>query len=166
MTTKAELQARVEELEALLAATAHQPEAGMVRLVGMLRGVRRIGADIPDRPIAASAILANTASVRGKDGQDIKVDLPIDSLVARDNGLPIASELLELARTTQWARVAVYGYWAVFGEVGRNERGYPVAQRRQLRVMRFEVLNSAPQMEEDLSLPPINRSNQDQFAPF
>lgn len=169
MATKAELEAQIAELETQLAtsASAADPrEAGMTRLVGMLKAVKQIGTAQPDLPVAVSAILTNSTSVRGRDGIDVRVDLPIDSLIARDNGSPIASQLLEIARTTEWARVSVSGYWTVFGEITRNDRGYPIAQRRQLRVMRVEVLNSQLRQEEDLSLPDYDPTNQEQFAPF
>lgn len=163
--TKADLEARIAELEQQLAASTSDPkEAGMVKLIGMLRGVKDITR--PDSPTTACAILSNQTTVRRADGTETRVDLPIDSLICRDNGKPLATEMLGIARSTEWARVAVYGYWTVFGDVTRNERGYPVAQRRQLRVMRLEVLNSKPLEDEDLSMPEYDPSNQDQFAPF
>lgn len=166
ITTKADLEARIQELETQLAASTSDPkEAGMVRLVGMLRGVKDITR--PDGPIAACAILSNQTSVRRADGSEVRVDLPIDSLICRDNGKPLASEMLAIARSTEWARVAVYGYWATFGEVTRNERGYAMCQRRQLRVMRIDVLNSKPlEQQEDLSMPEYDPTSQEQFAPF
>ena len=141
--TKADLEARINELEAQLAASNGDPKtAGMVRLVGMLKAVKDISR--PDGgKFTISAILTNSTS-DNRAGKEIRVDLPIDSIIATDNGVPIATEILQVANTTEWARVAISGYWTVYGEITRNERGYPVAYRRQLRAQRIEVLNSAP----------------------
>lgn len=163
--TKAELEARIADLEQQLAATASDPrEAGMVRLVGMLKAVKNITRD--GGRTTACGILTNSASVRTREGGEIKVDLPIDGIIATDNGTDIASQILRVAKSNEWARVAVHGYWTTFGEIGRNDRGYAVAQRRQLRVMRIEVLNSSPRVEEDLSPPPINHEALEEFLPF
>ena len=142
IATKADLEARIAELETQLAASSGDPKAaGMVRLVGMLKAVKDISR--PDGKLTISAILTNsTRDNRG--GQEVNVDLPIDSIIATDNGVPIATEILSIANNTDWARVAISGYWTVYGEISRNDRGYPVAQRRQLRAQRIEVLNSAP----------------------
>lgn len=143
IATKADLEARIAELETQLAASSGDPKtAGMVRLVGMLKAVKDISR--PDGgKFTISAILTNsTRDNRG--GQEVNVDLPIDSIIATDNGVPIATEIFSLANNTEWARVAISGYWTVYGEITRNDRGYPVAQRRQLRAQRIEVLNSAP----------------------
>lgn len=140
--TKADLEARISELETQLAASSGDPKAaGMVRLVGMLKAVKDISR--PDGKLTVSAILTNsTRDNRG--GQEVNVDLPIDSIIATDNGVPIATEILSIANNTEWARVAISGYWTVYGEISRNDRGYPVAHRRQLRAQRIEVLNSQP----------------------
>ncbi len=142
IATKADLEARIAELETQLAASSGDPKAaGMVRLVGMLKAVKDISR--PDGKLTVSAILTNsTRDNRG--GQEVNVDLPIDSIIATDNGVPIATEILSIANNTEWARVAISGYWTVYGEITRNERGYPIAQRRQLRAQRVEVLNSQP----------------------
>ena len=140
--TKADLEARISELETQLAASSGDPKAaGMVRLVGMLKAVKDISR--PDGKLTVCAILTNsTRDNRG--GQEVNVDLPIDSIIATDNGVPIATEILSIANNTEWARVAISGYWTVYGEISRNDRGYPVAHRRQLRAQRIEVLNSQP----------------------
>lgn len=141
--TKADLEARIAELEQQLAASSGDPKAtGMVRLVGMLKAVKDISR--PDGgKFTVSAILTNsTRDNRG--GKEVNVDLPIDAIIATDNGVPIASEIYSIANNTDWARVAISGYWTIFGDVSRNDRGYPVAHRRQLRAQRIEVLNSQP----------------------
>lgn len=142
IATKASLEARIAELETQLAASNGDPKtAGMVRLVGMLKAVKDISR--PDGKLTVCAILTNsTRDNRG--GQEVNVDLPIDSIIATDNGVPIATEIFSIANNTEWARVAISGYWTVYGEISRNDRGYPVAHRRQLRAQRIEVLNSAP----------------------
>lgn len=140
--TKADLEARVAELEQQLAASVGDPKtAGMVRLVGMLKRVQDITRQ--DGKFTVCAILTNsTTETRG--GRQVKVDLPIDSIIATDNGVPIASDIYAIAGNTEWARVAISGYWTTYGEITRNERGYPVAQRRQLRAQHIEVLNAKP----------------------
>ena len=141
-TTKANLEARIAELETQLAASSGDPKAaGMVRLVGMLKAVKDISR--PDGKLTVCGMLTNsTRDNRG--GQEVNVDLPIDSIIATDNGVPIATEILSIANNTEWARVAISGYWTVYGEITRNGKGYPVAERRQLRAQRIEVLNSQP----------------------
>lgn len=142
-TTKADLEARVAELEAQLAASSGDPKtAGMVRLVGMLKAVKDISR--PDSgKLTVSAILTNSTR-ENRGGKEVNVDLPIDSIIATDNGVPIASEILAIANNTEWARVAISGYWNIYGDITRNDRGYPVAHRRQLRAQRIEVLNHQP----------------------
>jgi len=140
--TKADLEARIAELEAQLSAsssTTDPREAGMVRLVGMLKAVKDISR--PDGKFTVCAILTNSTT-DNRGGQEIRIDLPIDSIIATDNGVRIASDIYAIAGNTEWARVAISGYWTVFGEVTRNDRGYPVAHRRQLRAQRIEVLNA------------------------
>lgn len=142
IATKADLEARIAELEQQLAASVGDPKtAGMVRLVGMLKRVQDITRQ--DGKFTVSAILTNSTT-DNRGGQEIKVDLPIDSIIATDNGVKIASEIYAIAGNTEWARVAISGYWTTFGDITRNERGYPVAQRRQLRAQRIEVLNAKP----------------------
>jgi hypothetical protein len=139
--TKADLETRIAELEQQLAASVDDPRDSMVRLVGLLKRVQDITR--PDGKFTVCAILTNsTTDTRG--GQKIKVDLPIDSIIAIDNGVKIASEIYSIAGNTEWARVAISGYWTVFGDITRNERGYHLAQRRQLRAQRIEVLNAKP----------------------
>lgn len=146
MQTKAALVARIAELEDQLAASTSDPkEAGMTKLVGLVKSIKDISRD--DRRVA-SAILVNTTNTRLR-GEDIKVDLPVDLLVAVDNGKPAASQLLELGRY-DWARVAIYGYWTTYGMPERNERGYYYAQRRQLRIQRIEILNLGPAREPEI----------------
>jgi hypothetical protein len=135
--TKADLQARLAQLETQLAASAND----QVRLVGLLKGVKDISR--PGGKRTACAFLV-TSSRELRDGQTLTVDLPIDSLIASDNGQPLASDLLALAANTAWARVAVTGFWTVFGDITTNERGYPIAQRRQLRVTGLTVLSAQP----------------------
>ena len=138
--TKADLEARIAELEAQLTASTTDPrEAGMVRLVGMLKAVKDISR--PDGKFTVCAILTNSTT-DNRGGQETRIDLPIDSIIATDNGVRIASDIYAIAGNTEWARVAISGYWTVFGEVTRNDRGYPVAHRRQLRAQRIEVLNA------------------------
>lgn len=140
--TKADLEARIAELESQLASSSGDPRtAGMVRLVGMLKRVQDITRQ--DGKFTVSAILTNSTT-DNRGGQEIKVDLPIDSIIATDNGVKIASEIYAIAGNTEWARVAISGYWTTFGDITRNERGYPVAQRRQLRAQCIEVLNAKP----------------------
>lgn len=142
VATKADLEARIAELEEQLAASTTDPRtAGMVRLVGMLKAVKDISR--PDGKRTVCAILTNSTT-DNRGGKEIKVDLPIDSIIATDNGVPIASNIWAIAQGTEWARVAISGYWTVFGDVTRNDRGYPVAHRRQLRAQRIEVLNAQP----------------------
>ena len=149
--TKADLEARIAELESQLAAQPADPKAaGMTRLVGMLKAVKDITR--PDGKRTVCAILTNSASER-RGEQELRVDLPIDSIIATDNGVPIASEILSVANNTEWARVAISGYWTTYGEIVRNDRGYPVCQRRQLRAQRIEVLNSAPAAELPIAEP-------------
>lgn len=141
--TKADLEARVAELEAQLAASSSDPRAaGMTRLVGMLKAVKDVSS-VESGKLSVSALLTNSTRqlIRGRE---VTVDLPLDAIIATDNGSPIASDILAIANNTEWARVAISGYWTSFGEITSNERGYPVARRRQLRAMRVEVLNSAP----------------------
>jgi hypothetical protein len=146
--TKAALEARIAELETQLAASTVDPkEAGMTKLVGLIKSIKDISRHDSDR-IVAGAILVNQTQVRIND-RDERVDLPIDTLIAANNGKPIASQLLELGRY-EWARVAVSGYWTTYGEIGRNERGYRFAQRRQLRVMKVEILNLGPAREPEI----------------
>jgi len=142
--TKADLEARIAELEAQLAAsssTTDPREAGMVRLVGMLKAVKNISR--PDGKFTVCAILTNSTT-DNRGGQETRIDLPFDSVIATDNGVKIASDIFSISGNTEWARVAISGYWTVFGEVTRNDRGYPVAHRRQLRAQRIEVLNAKP----------------------
>ena len=164
IATKADLEARIAELETQLAASSGDPKAaGMVRLVGMLKAVKDISR--PDGKLTVSAILTNsTRDNRG--GQEVNVDLPIDSIIATDNGVPIATEILSIANNTDWARVAISGYWTVYGEITRNERGYPIAQRRQLRAQRIEVLNSAPNGPEVKPEAPFSAEPTSEDVPF
>lgn len=141
-TTKAQLQARVAELEAQLTASTSDPKAdNMIRLVGLLKGVKEITRDGGKRTV--SCFLSNTTTIL-RDGDPFKVDLPIDSVIATDNGVPIATDILSVWGSTEWARVAISGYWTSMGEVLRNERGFHFANRRQLRAQRIEVLSFAP----------------------
>jgi hypothetical protein len=140
--TKATLEARIAELEAQLAAPTSSTdprEAGMVRLVGMLKAVKDISR--PDGKFTVCAILTNSTTER-RGSEEIRVDLPLDSIIATDNGVNIASDIYAIAQNTEWARVAISGYWTVFGDISRNDRGYPVAHRRQLRAQKIEVLNA------------------------
>ena len=164
IATKADLEARIAELETQLAASSGDPKAaGMVRLVGMLKAVKDISR--PDGKLTVSAILTNsTRDNRG--GHEVNVDLPIDSIIATDNGVPIATEILSIANNTDWARVAISGYWTVYGEITRNERGYPIAQRRQLRAQRIEVLNSAPNGPEFKPEAPFSAEPTSEDVPF
>lgn len=139
--TKADLEARIAELEAQLAASPDPRPHDQIRLVGLLKGVRDITRE-GGKP-TVSAFLVNT-SRETRAGQKLQVDLPIDSLIASDNGQPLASDLLALAQSTAWARVAVTGFWTVFGDITTNQRGYPIAQRRQLRVTALEILSAQP----------------------
>lgn len=143
MATKADLEARVAELESQLAASTSDPRAaGMTRLVGMLKAVKDIGAaDSSKRSV--SALLVNSTRQR-LNGNEVNVDLPLDVIVATDNGTAIASEIAAIAAGHEWARVAISGYWTTYGEISSNERGFPMAKRRQLRAQRIEVLNAAP----------------------
>lgn len=150
--TKAALEARIAELEAQLAASTSDPkEAGMTKLVGLIKAIKDISRPDSDR-IVASAMLVNQTTVRIGEAEH-RVDLPVDMLIGANNGKPIASQLLELGRY-DWARVAVYGYWTTYGEIGRNERGYRFAQRRQLRVMRVEILNLGPARAQQQEINP------------
>jgi len=138
--TKAQLEARVAELEAQLTASTTDPREGdMVRLVGLLKSVKDISR--PDGKFTVCALLTNSTT-DNRGGQKTRIDLPIDSIIATDNGVRIASDIYAIAGNTEWARVAISGYWTVFGDVTRNDRGYPVAHRRQLRAQRIEVLNA------------------------
>lgn len=163
--TKADLEARVAELEAQLAASTSDPRAaGMTRLVGMLKAVKVISRPDSDR-LAVSAILVN--STRDRQGErEITVDLPIDSIIATDNGTPIANDILSVAGNTEWARVAISGYWTTFGEITRNQRGYPVCHRRQLRAQKIEVLNSAPIAEPAPLEAPFSAEPSSEEVPF
>jgi hypothetical protein len=139
--TKATLEARIAELETQLAASPDALPNDQIRLVGLLKGVKSISR--PEAKLSVSAFLVNTSrELRGD--QKLTVDLPIDSLIATDNGQPLASQLLDLAAHSVWARVAVTGFWTVFGDIITNQRGYPVAQRRQLRITAIEVLSHQP----------------------
>lgn len=155
--TKEQLAARVEELEAQLAAC--RQEANMVSLVGLVKAIKPIPTRYEDAPLSVSGILVNTTTERIGESE-IKVDLPVDGLYARDNESNlIASQLLDLANSTRWARVRVSGYWKVVNPQGtgiiRDDRGYYKATRRELRVMRVEVLNAEWLEQDDTSLPPI-----------
>ena len=161
--TKATLEARIAELEQQLAASVDDPRDSMVRLVGLLKRVQDITR--PDGKFTVCAILTNsTTDTRG--GQKIKVDLPIDSIIAIDNGVKIASEIYSIAGNTEWARVAISGYWTVFGDITRNDRGYPVAHRRQLRAQRIEVLNAKPIDAEPAITPEVMAEPTSEEIPF
>lgn len=141
IATKEQLTARVQELEAQLAFA--RQEANMVSLIGLVKAIKQIPSRYADAPLAVSGILVNTTTER-IGGAEIKVDLPVDGLYARDNESNlVASQLLDLANSTRWARVRVSGYWkAVQGPIVRDDRGYYKATRKELRVMRVEVLNA------------------------
>lgn len=144
IATKEQLTARVQELEAQLAFA--RQEANMVSLIGLVKAIKQIPSRYADAPLAVSGILVNTTTERIGD-HEIKVDLPVDGLYARDNESNlVASQLLDLANSTRWARVRVSGYWKVVNPQGtgivRDDRGYYKATRRELRVMRVEVLNA------------------------
>ena len=164
-TTKADLLARVAELEAQLATSTSDPrDANMTRLVGMLKAVKDITRpDSTKRTV--SAILVNSTNDR-RNGTEIEVDLPFDSIIATDNGIAIASDILALANNTRWARVAISGYWTTFGEITRNDRGYPVCHRRQLRAMKLEVLNYAPHAEPESFELPFSAEPTSEEVPF
>lgn len=163
--TKADLEARIAELEQQLNASVGDPKtAGMVRLVGMLKRVQDISR--PDGgKFTVSAILTNSTT-DNRGGQEIKVDLPIDSIIATDNGVKIATEIYSIAGNTEWARVAISGYWTTFGDITRNDRGYPVAQRRQLRAQRIEVLNAKPIDVEPAITPEVMAEPTSEEIPF
>lgn len=167
-TTKADLEARVAELEAQLASSHGDPrESGMVKLVGLLKGVKDITRPDGGKRTVCAFLVNTTIERRGE--QELRVDLPIDSVIATDNGKPIATDILSVASSTEWARVAIYGYWTVFGEITRNERGFPVAHRRQLRAQRIEVLSSQPAGEALLAEviePPFSHEPTSEEVPF
>lgn len=151
--TKATLEARIAELEQQLAASVGDPKtAGMVRLVGMLKATKDISRN--GGKFTVCGILTNSTT-DNRGGQGVRVDLPIDSFIATDNGVDIATQIWDIAQQTEWARVAISGYWAVFGDVTTNDRGYPIAHRRQLRAQRVEVLNAKPFGEERAITPEV-----------
>lgn len=139
----ADRDATIADLRAQLdAATPADPRsASMIRLVGMLKSVKDVSREGGKR--TASAIIINS-SLERRGEQQFNVDLPADSLIATDNGQPLASTLLDIDANTVWARVAVTGFWVPFGDIAINGRGYPSAQRRQLRIQTIEVLNARP----------------------
>lgn len=165
--TKADLLARVAELEAQLAAST-QPDprtAGMTRLVGLLKATKEITSNRPGAKRSACAILVNEARERTPDGREFGVDLPVDAIIATDNGSPLASQLLELAEA-DWARVAVTGFWVPFGELTRNARGYAVCERRQLRVTAIELLNRGDYQRQTEAPAPFSAEPTSEALPF
>lgn len=142
---KSELEARVAQLEAQLADTSDANPSQVV-LVGMLRAVKPLESKNPDAKFQVTAILTNN-SKELVNGGETRVDLPIDGIIASDNGNgPLASQLMEIARTTRWARVRVGGFWVRRGEI-QIRNGYLNATGKQLRVQSLQVLNSEPSDE-------------------
>jgi hypothetical protein len=152
VTTKADLQARVEELEAILASAPATPSAAsdgradQVVLVGFLRGVSELPSERENAKFQVTGILTNSTK-ETINGQQARVDLPVDGFIASDNGNgPLATELLEIARTTKWARVALRGFWTRRGEI-QLRGGYLHSTGKQLRVQAIEVLAVEPLAE-------------------
>ena len=139
--TKAELELRIAELEQQLSISHDPRKNGLVCLTGLLKGVKTISR--PGMKHSVSGFLSSNSQETTPDGSKRKVDLPIDSFIATDNGQPIATQLLEIAQQYDWAVVAVYGRWVPFGEIKLNERGFHYAQRRQLRAQFVEVLHAS-----------------------
>ncbi len=149
--TKSSLEARIAELEAQLAATPVANDNQVV-LVGMLRAVKPLESKNPDAKFQATAILTNN-SRELVNGGETRVDLPFDGIIASDNGNgPLATQLLEIARTTRWARVRVTGFWVRRGEI-QLRNGYLNATGKQLRLQSIQVLNSEPADEPMLDAP-------------
>ena len=128
------LELRIAELEAAL-----KPQA---QITGFLRNVQDITSDRPGAKISATAILSNSDR-QTVGGREVQVDLPVDGLIATDNGQPLASQLLELARVNKWTRVRIGGFWVSRGDVSIRG-GYLKAAGKQLRVQSITVLGSAP----------------------
>lgn len=113
-----------------------------VYLVGFLKAVKEVVSDNPDAKYQVTAILTN--SVKEKiNGRENRVELPIDGIIASNNGKLLASDLMDIARTTEWARVRIGGFWTTRGGV-QIVNGYLKAAGRQLRVQSIEVLSSMP----------------------
>ena len=139
--TKAELELRIAELEQQLAASHGDPRKnGLACLTGLLKNIKVISR--PEMKLSVSGFLSNTSQETTPDGDRYKVDLPIDGIIATDNGQPIASQLLEISQQYDWAVVAVYGRWVPMGTISVNQRGFHYAQRRQLRAQFVEVLHA------------------------
>ena len=148
--TKSDLEARIAELEAQLAATPVANDNQVV-LVGMLRAVKPLESKNPEK-FQATAILTNN-SRELVNGGETRVDLPFDGIIASDNGNgPLATQLLDIARSTRWARVRVTGFWVRRGEI-QLRNGYLNATGKQLRLQSIQVLNSEPADEPMLDVP-------------
>ena len=149
--TKTDLEARIAELEAILA-TSSAANENQVALVGMLRAVKPLESKNPEAKFQVTAILTNN-SRELVNGGETRVDLPFDGLIASDNGNgPLATQLMEIARTTRWARVRVTGFWVRRGEI-QLRNGYLNATGKQLRLQAIQVLNSEPADEPVLDAP-------------
>jgi hypothetical protein len=150
---KSELEARNAELEALL---ANSPDLKLdqVVLVGMLRAVKPLESQNPNAKFQVTAILTNNTR-ETINGNEQRVDLPIDGIIASDNGNgPLATQLLELARTNKWARVRVGGFWVRRGEI-QIRNGYMSSTGKHLRVQSLQVLNAEPLDEPVLEAPVV-----------
>jgi hypothetical protein len=149
--TKTDLEARIAELEAILA-TSSAANENQVVLVGMLRAVKPIESKNPEAKFQVTAILTNNAREL-INGQETRVDLPVDGLIASDNGNgPLATQLLDIARSTRWARVRVTGFWVRRGEI-ELRNSYLNATGKQLRLQSISVLNSEPADQPALDAP-------------
>ena len=149
--TKTDLEARIAELEAILA-TSSAANENQVALVGMLKAVKPLESKNPEAKFQVTAILTNN-SRELVNGGETRVDLPFDGLIASDNGNgPLATQLMEIARTTRWARVRVTGFWVRRGEI-QLRNGYLNATGKQLRLQAIQVLNSEPADEPVLDAP-------------
>lgn len=164
--TKADLEARIAELESQLNASNGDPRANdQVVLTGFLKTVKPLESSNPNAKFQVTAILTN--SIRESvNGEEKRVNLPIDGIIASDNGNgPLASQLLELSQSTRWARVRVAGFWVRRGEV-QLRNGYLGAEAKQLRVQAITVLSAQELDEAHAPQQPFSTEPTSEEVPF
>ena len=125
----AELQARVEELEARLS---------MPTLTGIAVEMRR-WQKTAARPAAISLLLKSSY----RPGPDAKnLSLPAENVTVRGQQAEDLMQLMDSLPDKGWVVLSCTGRWRGFGDLVTNERGYSTYSRKALDATHVSVVRS------------------------
>lgn len=140
--TIAELEARIEELESLLANDTPDLPRGRVYLEGPVKFFRQAMNRASGEPMNYyEFVVANSSQETRPDGSTYRVDMPFDQCRISGKRSDLVREMQSLFQGNSFLVLRLHGAWRPDGRV-TLDRGYARAERKSFWVSGYEVLHT------------------------